>query len=168
MDIEAVRQRFAVISKSDNRSLTARFRDVSAVVEAAIASGVSHVTARDELAALGLDLKLNTFKVILRRLRKAENRTKQGAGQTSATGPLTSGSQAVQSVTPIASSVAQVAVPSGSGVREGSRAGAVVPDDWLTADLTPAQYRLLSTSQKQQKRQAAVEKVFPNPYKKPT
>jgi hypothetical protein len=36
-----------------------------------------------------------------------------------------------------------------------------LPDDWLNAELTPAQYRLLSPAQKRQKREADVDQFFP-------
>lgn len=70
MDLDIAKTRFAHLASSDQRSKTARFRDVFDSVDAAICAGVSLQTARDELANLGLDLNLNTFKVILRRLRK--------------------------------------------------------------------------------------------------
>ena len=41
-----------------------------------------------------------------------------------------------------------------------------LPDDWLTAELTPAQSRSLSAEQKQQRRKARDRLFHPTPYDK--
>jgi hypothetical protein len=69
MNVEAVRERFAELARSEHRSQMARLREVFENVETALAAGVTVSRARDELALLGLDIKLPTFQSMLHRLR---------------------------------------------------------------------------------------------------
>ncbi|MGF6766159.1 hypothetical protein P3T24_006505 [Paraburkholderia sp. GAS33] len=156
MDREQVSERLATLAaQSEGRSKAARLRDVIEDIEAALHAGVAREVVVRELSVAGLDFTLPTFALTIKRIRKARR----------ANNPVEQGpTPRVITQRP----VAPAAGTSVSRVSGGSGVGAVVPDDWLIADLTPAQYRLLSTEQKQQKRKAAVEKVFPNPYKKLT
>ncbi|MBK3786100.1 hypothetical protein G3A43_38440 [Paraburkholderia aspalathi] len=141
-----------------HRSETARLNDVFDEVETALRAGVRRAAVLDALHRQGFRMTLYSFESALARLRKRRRPTAQK---------------------PADSSLAQVvSTPALGGAPEPLRSSdqrlaqtgstlVAVPEDWLTAELTPAQYRLLSTAQKAQKRQAAVEEVFPNPYKKP-
>jgi hypothetical protein len=155
MDLSLARDRFATLACSEQRSLMARFRDVFEFVDGAISAGVSRVAARDELAALGLDLKLNTFIVFLRRLRKERAASK----------PVAPDSR------PQTRNEAHPAVVVRSAVHAThtvARQKITLPDDWLTGPITPEQARMLTPEQKLARRKARDEKYFPNPYKKPS
>jgi hypothetical protein len=159
MDLSLARDRFATLACSEQRSLMARFRDVFEFVDGAISAGVSRVAARDELAALGLDLKLNTFIVFLRRLRKERAASKPVAPHSR---PQTRNE---------AQPPAQPAVVVRSAVHAThtvARQKVTLPDDWLTGPITPEQARMLTPEQKLARRKARDEKYFPNPYKKPS
>jgi hypothetical protein len=159
MDNAAFRDHFAAFAAKTERSIASRFRDAFEGIEIALEAGVTRAQARDELARLGLDIKQNTFNVLLMRVRKerAEKRDRPSVVGLSSTAMLENAPLRDQS---LEKPVLQR--------REMVKRGEVtqLPEDWLTAELTPAQSRSLSAEQKQQRRKARDRLFHPTPYDK--
>jgi hypothetical protein len=123
-------------------------------------AGVTRAQARDELARLGLDIKQNTFNVLLMRVRKERAEKKDGrSADTDLTATViheNAPSQDRSSEKPV--------LQRGEILRGGD--GIHLPEDWLTAELTPAQSRSLSAEQKQERRKARDRLFHPTPYDK--
>ena len=170
MDLDIAKTRFAHLASSDQRSKTARFRDVFDSVDAAICAGVSLQTARDELANLGLDLNLNTFKVILRRLRKqrelvSSNHPESAAKNspprsgldtvlTSATA-TTPASESTESTLITKQKPPQVAAAFPNRIEE----PVGLPEDWRTCKPFKGMDKLLTREQKVERTEAR-DKIF--------
>ncbi|QIE29817.1 hypothetical protein [Caballeronia sp. SBC2] len=160
MDNAAFRHHFAAFAAKADRSIASRFRDAFEGIEIALEAGVTRAQARDELARLGLDIKQNTFNVLLMRVRK--ERAEKKDGPSAATG-LTA--TAVQENAPSQDQSSKKPVlQRGEMVKRGEVVQ--LPEDWLTAELTPAQSRSLSAEQKQQRRKARDRLFHPTPYDK--
>lgn len=173
MNTNDVRDRFQALAHGRDRTLMARFRDVFEYVDAAITSGVSYARARDELAQLGLDLKLKTFSAFLTRIRK-----ERGLNCKTTTQRQESGHTARPTEGPPRQAASSVTAQSEAPVRDATAAtrpamperrpiapvGAKLPDDWLTADLTREQKRLLTHEQRRARADAVVKDLWPNPF----
>jgi hypothetical protein len=158
MDNAAFRDHFAAFAAKTERSIASRFRDAFDGIEIALNAGVTRAQARDELARLGLDIKQNTFNVLLMRVRKERSEKKH---QPSAENRLNAPAAQENTWSVDQNSVKPV-LQKGEMVK---RADAVkLPEDWLTAELTPAQSRSLSPEQKQQRRKARDRLFHPTPY----
>jgi len=159
MNDAAFRDHFAAFAAKTERSTASRFRDAFEGIEIALEAGVTRAQARDELARLGLDIKQNTFNVLLMRVRKerAEKKDRPSADGLSSTAMLENAPLRDQS---LEKSVLQ----RGELVKRGESIH--LPNDWLTAELTPAQSRSLSAEQKQQRRKARDKLFHPTPYDK--
>lgn len=72
----------ALASDDKKRTKAARLRDVIDDVEAALAAGVSRAAVVEELKANGLELTMQTFETMLRRIR-----AKRGKGVHPSPGP---------------------------------------------------------------------------------
>jgi hypothetical protein len=122
-------------------------------------AGVTRAQARDELARLGLDIKQNTFNVLLLRVRKERAKEKVRPSEDGLT------ATAVLENTPLRDQTFENPVLQ---LREMVKRGKVsqMPEDWLTAELTPEQSRSLSAEQKQQRRKARDRLFHPTPYDK--
>ena len=71
MDLATLKLRLETLANgAENRSKTARLRDVIQQVETALHAGVKRTIIRDELAAQGLDMTLQTFDSALKRIRR--------------------------------------------------------------------------------------------------
>jgi len=164
MDKKAVSERFAALAVTEQRPLIARFRDVFDAVQNAIDAGVSRIKARDELARLGLDLTQNTFNTFLTRIRKerdekakaSSSNEKPAAAKLASNAQPEESAQEIETPTPVLQKTA---------VTKNAR-DLILPDDWLTAELTPAQSRSLSSEQKQLRRKARDRLFHPTPYDK--
>ncbi|WP_086386542.1 hypothetical protein [Caballeronia sordidicola] len=159
MNDAAFRDHFAAFAAKTERPISSRFRDAFEGIEIALEAGVTRAQARDELARLGLDIKQNTFNVLLMRVRKerAEKKDRPSAHGLSSTAMLENAPLRDQS---LEKSVLQ----RGELVKRGESIH--LPNDWLTAELTPAQSRSLSAEQKQQRRKARDRLFHPTPYDK--
>lgn len=159
MDNAAFREHFAAFAAKTERSIAARFRDAFEGIEIALAAGVTRAQARDELARLGLDINQNTFNVLLMRVRKErlkapDKQPRLTVRDSAATLENRSSNHEQQK------SVLQ----SSERVTRGEMTQ--LPDDWLTAELTPAQSRTLSPEQKERRRKARDKLFHPSPYDK--
>ena len=159
MNDAAFRDHFAAFAAKTERPISSRFRDAFEGIELALKAGVTRAQARDELARLGLDIKQNTFNVLLLRVRKerAEEKVRPSEDGLTAT--------AVLENAPLRDrSLEKPVLQRGELVKR--RESMHLPNDWLTAELTPAQSRSLSAEQKQQRRKARDRLFHPTPYDK--
>ena len=159
MDNATFRDHFTAFAAEAERSLASRFRDAFDGIEIALSAGVTRAQARDELARLGLDIKQNTFNVLLMRVRK--ERDEETDTPSAENGPST----------PVAPRLARLRDQHSEKPvlqeEKAKRGDAVtLPEDWLTAELTPTQARALSPEQKQQRRKARDKLFHPTPYDK--
>jgi hypothetical protein len=160
MDNAAFRDHFAAFAAKADRSIASRFRDAFEGIEIALEAGVTRAQARDELARLGLDIKQNTFNVLLMRVRK--ERAEKTDGPSADTDIAAT---AMHENTPSRNQSSKKPVlQRGEMVKRGEVVQ--LPEDWLTAELTPAQSRSLSAEQKQQRRKARDRLFHPTPYDK--
>ncbi|KQR76971.1 hypothetical protein ASG35_11855 [Burkholderia sp. Leaf177] len=159
MDKSAYRDHFAAFAAKTERSTASRFRDAFEGIELALKAGVTRAQARDELARLGLEIKQNTFNVLLMRVRKerAEKKDRPSADGLSSTAILENAPLRNQSLE-------KPVLQRGELVKRSESIH--LPNDWLTAELTPAQSRSLSAEQKQQRRKARDRLFHPTPYDK--
>lgn len=160
---------------SDGRSKTAQLRDVFDSVERAIRAGVRYAAIIEELAQTGLVFTYQTFALTLKRLRR-----ERGILARQARAPHPEAGPAVDQPTKVPTAeVAEthasspgaemqsdaVAVP---GAQRGrtpiAPVGAQLPHNWLTADLTREQKRLLTPAQRSARAEAVVKEYFPNPF----
>jgi hypothetical protein len=159
MNDAAFRDHFAAFAAKIERPISSRFRDAFEGIELALKAGVTRAQARDELARLGLDIKQNTFNVLLLRVRKerAEEKVRPSEDGLTATAGLENARLRDQSSE-------KPVLQRGELVKRGESIH--LPDDWLTAELTPTQSRSLSAEQKQQRRKARDRLFHPTPYDK--
>ena len=165
----------ALSSASDGRSKTAQLRDVFDSVERAIRSGVRYAAIIEDLAQTGLVFTYQTFALTLKRLRRERGivarapRTPQ-----SETGPVSSEATQASNAAPTPNSAPGTTPEGGTDATPAPTAlrrrtliapvGARLPDDWLTADLTREQKRLLTHEQRRARADALVTELFPNPF----
>ena len=149
MDLATLKMRLETLANgAENRSKTARLRDVIQQVETALHAGVKRTVIRDELAAQGLEMTLQTFDSALKRIRR--ERTKL----TSVT-PVTSGIPVVQSRFPVPPKVEPV-----TSSRPEETAIASEP----TLVTKP---KILSAAERKAYVDAQVAAAFPNRFEKP-
>lgn len=163
----------ALSAASDGRSKTAQLRDVFDSVERAIRAGVRYTAIIQDLAATGLEFTYQTFALTLKRIRRERGigpRSSQAARPE--TRPAVRQAEETPNPSPApagdAGSAQDAAAPL-PAVRERRPIapipiGTKLPDDWLTADLTREQTRLLTFEQKLARAEAQTQKYFPNPF----
>jgi len=160
MDNGAFRDHFTAFAAKAERSLASRFRDAFDGIEIALKAGVTRAQARDELARLGLDIKQNTFNVLLMRVRKErDEETGTPAAENGASAPVAHGQTQLED-----RNLEKPVLQKEEKVKRGD--AVTLPEDWLTAELTPTQARALSPEQKQQRRKARDKLFHPTPYDK--
>jgi hypothetical protein len=138
---------------SDGRSKTAQLRDVFDSVERAIRAGVRYAAIIEDLAQTGLVFTYQTFALTLKRLRRERGIVARAPRSTRPESPAAetrSGAMATSPGQCVRSPIAPV--------------GARLPDDWLTADLTREQKRLLTPAQRSARADAVVKELWPNPF----
>ncbi|KAA0080935.1 hypothetical protein CIW54_22535 [Paraburkholderia sp. T12-10] len=168
----------ALSSASEGRSKTAQLRDVFDSVERAIRSGVRYAAIIEDLAQTGLVFSYQTFALTIKRLRRERGivaraprmpRSETDPMSTEAT-EATEASDAAPTRTSAprtASATVTDAPPAPSALRRRppiAPVGARLPDDWLTADLTREQKRLLTHEQRRARADAVVKDLWPNPF----
>ncbi|MFX1689722.1 hypothetical protein PWR05_35215 [Paraburkholderia sp. A2RI-6] len=170
----------ALAASSDGRSKTAQLRDVFESVERAIRSGVRYAAIIQELAATGLVFTYQTFALTLKRIRRERGIVSRLARASQAeTGPAVSRTPADvpgQAANPVsaergvpdsdtgAATAVAAARPAVRERRPIAPVGEKLPDDWLTADLTREQKRLLTHEQRIARAEATVKSLWPNPF----
>jgi hypothetical protein len=175
MNIQVAADRLAALSASANRPKIAQLRDLFENVEHAIRSGVRYAEIIQTLAECGLQFTYQTFAAALKRIRR-ERGIVARPSRASRPEPGPAVSQAVEAPNPAASrapapgSAAQTdqdAAATPPAVRERrpiAPVGAKLPDDWLTAQLTREQKRLLTPEQRSARADAKVKQYWPNPF----
>lgn len=145
--------------ESDKRSVTARVAEHFAEIEAALNAGVQRTAVLETLALHGISLSLKNFDNILYRLRKKQlvdpsNNENAIPPNIAPDKPEPKGSPPTMS-NPI----------SEASPRQSESKRVVLPEDWMTGKLTPAQFRLLSPKQSRAKIDAETAQFFPNRFK---
>jgi hypothetical protein len=170
MDAQIAAQRMqrldALAAASDGRSKTAQLRDVFESVEHAIRSGVRYAAIIQELAATGLVFTYQAFALALKRIRRER-------GIVSRPSHVLRVETGQEVSRPAVRDSARTA-PAGDAGAEPRHAvrerrpiapvGARLPDDWLTAQLTREQKRLLTDEQRSARADAKVKQYWPNPF----
>jgi len=160
MDNATFRDHFTAFAAEAERSLASRFRDAFDGIEIALSAGVTRAQARDELARLGLDIKQNTFNVLLMRVRKErDEETDAPSAENGPSAPVAQGQARLDN-----QKLEEPVLQKREKVKRGD--AVTFPEDWLTAELTPTQARALSSEQKQQRRKARDKLFHPTPYDK--
>jgi hypothetical protein len=161
MNSELLKQRFAELANSDQRSKMARFRQAFPAIQAAIEAGVSRAKARDELANLGLDISYKTFTIYLDRVR-IERKSASNLPGTIAFDQqeITRSNSVVRTETKTVSADKPARSTVVSGVSE-------LPDDWLTCAPKPGFLELLTPEQKIARTKARDAIFDPSPYDTP-
>ncbi|CAM2162449.1 conserved hypothetical protein [Paraburkholderia sacchari] len=170
----------ALAAASDGRSKTAQLRDVFESVERAIRSGVRYAAIIQELAATGLVFTYQTFALTLKRIRRERGIVSRLTRASQAeTGPAVSRTPADvpgQAANPVsaergvpdsdtgAATAVAAARPAVRERRPIAPVGEKLPDDWLTAELTREQKRLLTHEQRVARAEATVKSLWPNPF----
>ncbi|MCA7941761.1 hypothetical protein [Burkholderia cepacia] len=167
----------ALSAASDGRSKTAQLRDVFDSVERAIRAGVRYTAIIQDLAATGLEFTYQTFALTLKRIRRERGivaRPSQAAR--AEVRPVVSRTEEAPHPSPAPAATATDAgaapdmptpVPAVRERRAIAPVGAKLPDDWLTADLTRDQKRLLTPDQRRARADAVVKSLWPNPFDPP-
>jgi hypothetical protein len=143
----------------DRRSTTARVAEHFAEIEAALNAGVQRTAVLETLNRYGITLSLKNFDNVLYRLRKkhlastSENKNSSPPNIK----PDKSESKGIASPTSTLRSEASL--------RDAETNAVALPEDWMTAKLTPAQFRLLSPKQSRAKIDAETAQYFPNRFK---
>ena len=149
----------ALSRESDKRSVTARVAEHFAEIEGALSAGVQRTAVLETLTRYGIALSLKNFDNILYRLRK-----KQAANSTEkkdAIPPYTATAKSELKGVALVTSQEQ----SDASLRQTKTSVETLPEDWMTAKLTPAQFRLLSPKQSRAKIDAETAQFFPNRFK---
>ncbi|MFT0172282.1 hypothetical protein ACLKMY_25290 [Paraburkholderia mimosarum] len=170
----------ALAAASDGRSKTAQLRDVFESVERAIHSGVRYAAIIQELAATGLVFTYQTFSLTLKRIRRERGIVPRPSRASHAKkGPGVKHSHVDvpgQTASPVAAETGAPnshtgSAPVGGAARPAVRerpkiapVGARLPDDWLTAELTREQKRLLTPEHRRARAEATVKSLWPNPF----
>ncbi|MGU7843785.1 hypothetical protein ACV22V_30510 [Burkholderia sp. AW33-5] len=181
MDAQIATQRAqrldALSAASAGRSKTAQLRDLFDSVEHAIRAGVRYAAIIQDLAETGLVFTYQTFALTLKRLRRERGIvSRRSHAPLPETGPSvhrTEEAPTPAAIRPPASASdadttpRAVAMPSAVRARRPIAPGGVgvkLPDDWLTAELTREQKRLLTFEQKLARAEAEAKQYWPNPY----
>ena len=167
----------ALAAASDGRSKTAQLRDVFESVERAIHSGVRYAAIIQELAATGLVFTYQTFALTLKRIRRERGIVSRLARASQAeTGSRAPADVPGQAANPVAAERGVPDSETGAAPAEAAARPAVrerrpiapvgerLPDDWLTAELTREQKRLLTHEQRIARAEATVKSLWPNPF----
>ncbi|MBN3785572.1 hypothetical protein [Burkholderia sp. Ac-20353] len=160
------------IAASDRRPAAARLRDHFDDVQAAIASGVRRVDVLEILARNGLVMTFKTFVRTLARIRKERGLVRRSAAPRPETDPAVSQAEeapnpaAARAPAPASNTAPDAATtpPAARERRSIAPVGAKLPDDWLTAQLTREQKRLLTPEQRSARAEAVVKSLWPNPF----
>jgi len=145
---------------SEKRPKAAQLRSIIDDVELALSAGISRQHVRDELASLGLDMTLNVFALTLKRIRRERRHCAQS--------PFPVPPEIAPATSPEQRENPAPAVVSKQARSEKSDASVFItesiglPDDWMTAELTPAQIRSLTPTQRRARTQAKTAQYFPN------
>jgi len=161
----------ALSAASDGRSKTAQLRDVFDSVERAIRAGVRYTAIIQDLAATGLEFTYQTFALTVKRIRRERGiviRHSQAAraearpvvGRTEEAPHPSSAPADNSGATPDQAT----SVPAVHERRMIAPVGAKLPDNWLTADLTREQKRLLTPAQRRARADELVKSLWPNPF----
>ncbi|KVE13447.1 hypothetical protein WI92_14215 [Burkholderia vietnamiensis] len=146
-------------------------------VERAIRAGVRYTAIIQDLAATGLEFTYQTFALTLKRIRRERGivaRPSQAARAEAR--PVISRTEEAPHPSPAPDATAADAgaapdtatpVPAVRERRAIAPVGAKLPDDWLTADLTRDQKRLLTPDQRRARADAVVKSLWPNPFDPP-
>jgi hypothetical protein len=151
----------ALAQSSERRSKTARLRDVFDHVEGALRAGVARVDVLDELNRDGFGLTLASFKSALQRIRR-ERAGVAGHGVRTRSEP--GGAASPIAVLNQNDSTSGTTIPTQAKLLSPAE-NSVLPEDWMTAQLTPAQTRLLTPAQRRARTQAKTDQYFPNRFK---
>jgi hypothetical protein len=143
----------------DKRSTTAQVAEHFAEIEVALNAGVQRTAVLETLNRYGITLSMKNFDNILYRLRKKHVAT---TSQDKDSRPLT--------IAPEKSETKGIALAtsnpqSEASLRQAETIAVALPEDWMTAKLTPAQFRLLSPKQSRAKIDAETAQYFPNRFK---
>ncbi|MCW3609097.1 hypothetical protein [Burkholderia cenocepacia] len=168
----------ALSAASDGRSKTAQLRDVFDSVERAIRAGVRYTAIIQDLAATGLEFTYQTFALTLKRIRRERGivaRPSQAARPEARPVVSRTEEEPHPSPAPVVATATDAGaapdtatpVPAGRERRVIGPVGAKLPDDWLTADLTREQKRLLTPDQRRARADAVVKSLWPNPFDPP-
>lgn len=174
MDTTATISELRALAAGAQRPAAARLRDLFDEVQAAIRAGVRRAVIRDALARNGLDMPFSTFTRTLARIRKERGvMSARSPASSRETGPAVRQAENAPTPAPARPSVPPIdATPAPDtatppAVRERptiAPVGAKLPDDWLTAELTREQKRLLTPEQRSARGDALAKSMFPNPY----
>jgi hypothetical protein len=143
----------ALARDAQSRSKTARLRDVFEHVEAALQAGVSRSDVLNELNRDGFDMTLASFKSALQRIRNDSSGRSPVVRSQSNEPKENPGNDARNSK----DGTAKVSTRHTEAVS--------LPEDWMSATLTPAQNRLLTPAQRRARTDAKAAPFFPNRFK---
>ncbi len=171
VDIQLATDRLTALAAAANRPKIAQLRDLFDKVENAIRSGVSYLEIIQALEESGLSFTYPTFAAALKRIRRERGITTRRSTARSAqalAGTVTNTptraidaehATPLEAVTPPALSVRQPVM------RSSASNSVKLPDNWLTAKLTPEQSRSLTPDQLRARVIAITDATFPNPLK---
>lgn len=142
----------ALARDAKSRSKTARLKDVFEHVEAALDAGVSRSDVLAELNRDGFDMTLASFKSALQRIRTSKAGRPQLAESKTAELGKSSEKEANKN------NGEQSALYRQSKTVE-------LPEDWMSAALTPAQNRMLTPAQRRARTDTISAQFFPNRFK---
>jgi hypothetical protein len=149
----------ALSREPDKRSITARVAEHFAEIEGALSAGVQRTTVLETLTRYGIALSLKNFDNILYRLRKKQ--VANPADKKDAIPPYTATGKSELKGMAVVTSQEQ----SDASLRPAKTSVETLPEDWMTAKLTPAQFRLLSPKQRRARIDAETAQYFPNRFK---
>jgi hypothetical protein len=143
----------------DKRSTTARVAEHFAEIEAALNAGVQRTAVLETLNRYGITLSLKNFDNVLYRLRK-KHIADTSENNVDPLPRIAPDKPELESIDPTTSNRRGEVSP-----HQSKTAAATLPDDWMPAKLTPAQFRLLSPKQSRAKIDAEAAQYFPNRFK---
>jgi len=143
----------------DKRSTTARVAEYFAEIEAALNAGVQRTAVLETLNRYGITLSLKNFDNVLYRLRKKH--VANPSGNKHPRPPVIAPDKSeLKGIVPATSNPRSEA-----SLPQAQPNAIALPEDWMTAKLTPAQFRLLSPKQSRAKIDAETAQYFPNRFK---
>ncbi|HHV7521259.1 TPA: hypothetical protein ACUNF5_002742 [Burkholderia orbicola] len=170
MNIQLATDRLAALSASAKRPKIAQLRDLFDKIDTAIRSGVRYADIIQTLDECGLHFTYPTFAAALKRIRRERgivtSRSREARPETAPTEetPHPSPAPAVTATDAGAAPDTPTPDPAVRERRAIAPVGAKLPDDWLTADLTREQKRLLTPEHRRARAEAKVKKYWPNPF----
>ena len=143
----------------DKRSTTARVAEYFAEIEAALNAGVQRTAVLETLNRYGITLSLKNFDNVLYRLRKKHvaNPSENKHPRPPVIAP--DKSELIGIVPATSNPRSEASLP------QAETNAIALPEDWMTAKLTPGQFRLLSPKQSRAKIDAETAQYFPNRFK---